>query len=573
MDAGNTDIFLIKLDSGGNISWQKTYDINEKDRLRSITQTMDGGCMIAGYTCSGPVGDVDCSALLLKIDNNGAISWQKTYGESVADYANSVQRTTDGDYIVAGTYQIPVEEGIWVFKVNIDGGVLWQRGFSDRIVGKVIHQTIDGGYIVLGATTYVSNKIIVTKLDANGDRSWSNTYSTMFIPFSETDVYPSSIQQYTDGSYIFTYHCYFGTGIVKLDSNGNFSWEKHHPTISNLDSKFSSIRSTSDGGTIVVGYTEYSGFGGRDALVVKLDAAGNVTWQKTYGSSGDDYAYSIEQTTDGGYIIGGSTRSFVENGVYGWVLNVDGSGSIPGCDIISSSNIALSDSPYGWGHMSCCGPSDVNPATIVDTNAIPQDYSATMNAICLSDSDDDGIPYDEDNCPDVFNPDQTDTDGDCIGDVCDEFPAIYDPSQSDTDSDGIGDACDTCPLHPNSPLLGICFQGMWGKTCLSDEECSTGTLGRCSMAQTDNIHCDCKSNFDCDYDVDGSDAARFKADFGRSLFNNPCISQNPCDGDFECDGDVDGTDASDFKRYFGITPFSGYCLACVDGVYQYDCSY
>ena len=143
----------------------------------------------------------------------------------------------------------------------------------------------------------------------------------------------------------------------------------------------------------------------------------------------------------------------------------------------------------------------------------------------------------------------------------------------DTDADGISDDQDTCPLHPNSPILGICLRTMWGKTCLSNEECGTSGLALCSMDQSDNIDCDCKSNFDCDYDVDGTDAARFKADFGRSLFSYPCISQDTCNGDFECDGDVDGTDAADFKRYFGISPFSGYCLACVDGVYQYSCSY
>ena len=141
------------------------------------------------------------------------------------------------------------------------------------------------------------------------------------------------------------------------------------------------------------------------------------------------------------------------------------------------------------------------------------------------------------------------------------------------DIDGVGDICDNCPLHPNSPLLGICLQMRWGKTCLSDQECSMSGLGVCSMDQSDNIDCDCKANFDCDYDIDGTDAARFKADFGRSLYNHPCINQDSCDGDFECDSDVDGTEAADFKRYFGRSPFSGYCLACVDGVYQYSCSY
>jgi hypothetical protein len=143
----------------------------------------------------------------------------------------------------------------------------------------------------------------------------------------------------------------------------------------------------------------------------------------------------------------------------------------------------------------------------------------------------------------------------------------------DTDADGIADDGDTCPLHPNSPILGICVGafGLRGKTCVSNDECGSG--GVCCMNQSCASACDCKSNFDCDYDVDGMDASRFKADFGRSFFNNPCISQDTCNGDFGCDGDVDGMDAADFKKYFGVSPLGGYCLSCVDGVYKFSCSY
>ena len=77
--------------------------------------------------------------------------------------------------------------------------------------------------------------------------------------------------------------------------------------------------------------------------------------------------------------------------------------------------------------------------------------------------------------------------------------------------------------------------------------------------------CDCEGNFDCDEDCDGSDAAIFKTDFGRSLFVDPCTNEAQCHGDFDCDGDCDGTDAAGFKIDFGRSSFTNPCPACVVG--------
>jgi hypothetical protein len=137
------------------------------------------------------------------------------------------------------------------------------------------------------------------------------------------------------------------------------------------------------------------------------------------------------------------------------------------------------------------------------------------------DSDCDGIHDAFDNCPDIANTDQVDTDGDCTGDLCDTDPLVYDTSQPDTyppGGNGIGDACD------------------------------------------------CEGNFDCDEDVDGGDAGLFKIDFGRSAFGNPCSNQFPCKGDFDCDQDCDGTDAALFKEDFGRSSFNDPCHICLPEV-------
>ena len=123
-----------------------------------------------------------------------------------------------------------------------------------------------------------------------------------------------------------------------------------------------------------------------------------------------------------------------------------------------------------------------------------------------------------DNCPDAANSNQADADGDCIGDVCDPERTVYDPSTVDSYPPGGNDCGDLC---------------------------------------------ECEGNFDGDADVDGTDAAAFKGDFGRSTLLNPCTNALPCNGDFECDKDVDGGNAASFKGDFGRNSYQKPCPACV----------
>ena len=150
----------------------------------------------------------------------------------------------------------------------------------------------------------------------------------------------------------------------------------------------------------------------------------------------------------------------------------------------------------------------------------------------------------------------------------DDCDGICNPEQSDQSCTG----SDNCAEIPNGPNVGTCTSGNIGEPCLSSDTCGTG--GVCSMNQEDiyppqtndiGDACDCEGNFDCDEDVDGSDASSFKADFGRNSFSNPCTSGNPCNGDFDCDSDCDGTDAARFKADFGRSSFNNPCPACVMG--------
>ena len=150
----------MKLDPNGTPDWQNTYGGNNlsTDVANSIMQTKDGGYIVAGERRPQ---NQNKDIWLLKLDANGIIDWQKAYGDSDSDSANSIQQTEDGGYIVAGStdsYIYPTTEiDPWILKLNPDGTVAWQKKYIgiDWDYATSIHQTHDAdgqenGYIVTG---------------------------------------------------------------------------------------------------------------------------------------------------------------------------------------------------------------------------------------------------------------------------------------------------------------------------------------------------------------------------------------------------------------------------------------
>ncbi|MBO8140214.1 MAG: T9SS C-terminal target domain-containing protein [Thermosipho sp. (in: Bacteria)] len=339
---GGRDFWIVKLDDDGNIKWQKALGGSNNELAYSIQQTSDGGYIVAGNTNSND-GDVsgnhgNFDYWVIKLDNSGNIEWQKALGGSDYEYARSIQQTNDGGYIVAGTAYSNdgdvtgnnVGNCYWVVKLDSNGNIEWQKalGGSSGDWADSIQQTSDGGYIVAGYTysndgdvsgNHGERDFWIVKLDKNGNIEWQKALG------GSSGDWAHSIRQTSDGGYIVAGYTYSNDGdvsgnhgerdfwIVKLDNNGNIVWQK---TLggSQWDEAYS-VQQTSDRGYIVAGITwsndgDVSGnHGGDDYWVVKLDTNGNIVWQKTLGGSRYETASSIQQTSDGGYIVAGYTDS------------------------------------------------------------------------------------------------------------------------------------------------------------------------------------------------------------------------------------------------------------------------
>ena len=213
------------------------------------------------------------------------------------------------------------------------GGTSYEHAYS-------VQQTSDGGYIVAGFTNSFGAggwDAFLIKTDAYGNVQWTKTYGG----WNQDEA--RSVQQTSDGGYIVAGYTHsFGAGandffLIKTDAFGNVQWAKTYWGTSN-DYAYS-VQQTSDGGYIVAGITYSFGAGGVDVFLIKTYANGNLQWAKTYGGTGYAYAYSFQHTSDGGYILAGYTNSFGAGSWDIFLIKTDANGNISSsCDIVRNAN-------------------------------------------------------------------------------------------------------------------------------------------------------------------------------------------------------------------------------------------
>ncbi|GHC42604.1 T9SS type A sorting domain-containing protein [Ulvibacter litoralis] len=361
-----------------NILWQKTFGGSQMENFHDLKQTPDGGYILGGSSISDISGDKTENSnghfdlWIIKIDSNGDIEWQNSIGGNGTDSLYSIELTPDGGYIISANSSSDISGDktedrkgpidYWIVKLDSLGNVLWDKtiGGSGIEWFPQIRVTTDGYYVcgtsdsdISGDKTnnsWGSDDYWLLKLDFSGNILWQNTIggdnSDSIEAMASTSDGGCILGGYSDsnisGNKTENSRGQFDYWAVKINSSGDIEWDK---TIGgNQDDVLFSILQSSDGGYLLTGISisDISGEktensqGSSDYWVVKLDANGTIEWQNTIGGNDIDNSYAAQQTTDGGYLIGGFSRSNIsgdknENG-HGnydvWIVKLNNVGII-----------------------------------------------------------------------------------------------------------------------------------------------------------------------------------------------------------------------------------------------------
>lgn len=342
---------------GQDILWEKSFGGRHADYLTDAQATPDYGYILAGSSLSknsgnkldDNVGDLDY--WIWKMNEDGDLEWQKSFGGAGTDFLQSIKLTRDGGFILAGTSNSEKgfdkkddckgQEDFWIIKLNPGGGQQWQKTIGGSSQEKLhsIYQTKDGGYILGGSSSsdisgdktqncYGSLDYWVVKLDGDGAIEWQQTIGGVF--FDEL----RSIEQTIDGGYVLGGYSNspksgnktddnFGIGdfwVLKLDKKGNIDWQK---TIGgNQDDDLFVVHQAYDKGFLLGGNSnsassfekKVSNSNGTDFWVVKLTEDGDMSWQEAYNIGKVDVLTSLIENVDHSILLGGFAQSEVEIG-------------------------------------------------------------------------------------------------------------------------------------------------------------------------------------------------------------------------------------------------------------------
>jgi hypothetical protein len=331
--ATDADLWVLRIDPDGEIRWERSYPAPGGEFGRAVDETPDGGLVVAGGP--DPFGGVEGDAWVRKLQATGSVEWARGYGGAGFDHFMSIRTTPPGGFIAAGLTDSSGAGGLdaWVVKLDASGNIEWEGAYgtpADDGVFAVRRTRPGGGYVVAGFTDTVgtSSDAFIAKLDPLGVVEWERLYGT-----PTGDEWIVSIEQTEDQGYVAAgWTDSFGQGgsdfwVLRLDAAGDVLWQRCYGGAS-ADEAWSVQPVAADGGFLVTGMSDSFDPDPGSFWVLKLSAAGDVEWQKLYGGPGDEVGRSVRLTADGGVALLGYTESFGGGGMDLWVLKLEPDGSI-----------------------------------------------------------------------------------------------------------------------------------------------------------------------------------------------------------------------------------------------------
>ena len=316
-----------------SVMWNQTYEGEGQEVAHWLIVTSDGGYAIGGYTGNIGATEEDSDFWLVKTDANGNMEWNQTYDWTDSYRIKSLLSTYDGGIAIAG-HTIPHDfSDFWLVKIDTNGKIEWNKTYGGEIQDRAysLVQTSDGGYALAGSTwSFGAGKddFWLVKTDSLGNMEWNRTYGG-----AESDSANSLIVT-SDGGFALAGSTWsfnlssFDYWLVKTNANGNMVWNQTYDYKSYWDVAYS-VFETSEGGYAIFGTANLPvPLEGHTFWLVKTDWNGEWQWNKTYIGRGYEDINSLIKTSDGGFALAGFKNSFSGEGNDFWLIKTDGSGNI-----------------------------------------------------------------------------------------------------------------------------------------------------------------------------------------------------------------------------------------------------
>lgn len=330
--AGNSDAWLFKTDKEGTVLWERTIGGLKKDVLKDIVSTGDGGYILVGSTDSKGKGESDL--WLVKLNEDGVVEWNKTYGSKKTEKGHAIIRKKNGEFVIAGTKHLgslemtdqatnfEMDHYIWLLNIDSIGGIQWdERVHTDKMVIVTdFHETLDNGYIISAISKFKGvekEDPFIVKVDDEGLVVWKNWLGVEEVPDMVNAVLPLN-----DGTFMLAgtamdlVNPIDGHGwLMRMDGLGHVMWEKRFG--GRGGDEFYDIALSKDGNILLTGSNGSSTPEKGSMWIMKTSKRGEHLWEMTTGKGVYEKAYQIEETEDGDILLAGNEITHL-------IPNVDG---------------------------------------------------------------------------------------------------------------------------------------------------------------------------------------------------------------------------------------------------------